>query len=155
MQPSNLNCAITAETDPLREPSPFAHGYGKLLDKTQEPVAVYAEFLAAIERRDVDAVLAALSDDYGRGLRKSRAKARFNVLFELWCDTYPRHQGVTACFIDGDTATMEAQVEVEGASLPGRVTLVHDGATWRVGSERCADGRTRIPVSRLSPCKLT
>ena len=120
-----------------------------------DAVDAYEEFVAALARRDVDAVLGRLSENYGRGLRKSCGKMRFNALFELWCETYPRHLCVAACFVDGDTATMETQVEVDGAPLPGRVTLVHDGATWRVDSERCADGRTRIPVTRLSPCKLT
>jgi hypothetical protein len=121
----------------------------------QNPVIAYELFVAATGRRDVEAVLAGLSERYGAGLRNSRAKTRFSAVFELWCGTYPRHVSIAACFIDGDTATMEAQYEIDGTSLPGRVTMVHDGSTWRVDSESCADGRTRIPMSKLAPCKLS
>jgi hypothetical protein len=147
------NAAITEMSLEL---SYFASFYEAMRDASvQDPVAAYEHFAAAVVRRDVSAVLASLSDSYGRALRKSLSKKRFGALFELWCDTYPQYLGVAACYVDGDTATMEAQVQVDGVPLPGRVTLVHDGSNWRVDSESCADGRTRIPVSRLAPCKLT
>jgi hypothetical protein len=118
----------------------------------QDPTLAYEDLTAAIARRDVDDVLARLSTGYGRHLRASREKRRFGALFELWCETFPRLREVIACFIDGDCAILETHVDCDGVCKEGRVYLVHDGDRWRIDSERCTDGRTRIPLARLSPC---
>lgn len=121
-------------------------------ERCNEPARTYAQLAAAIAQRDVEGVLVGLSPAYGRHLRAARAKRRFPALFELWCETFPRLIDVIACFVDGDSATLETLVECDGGAECGRVILVHDGAGWRIDSERCANGRTRIPLGRLSPC---
>lgn len=147
---------MTPENEEASACSGFAHVLQKLLDRTDEPVAAYQEFVRAVGRCDADIVLARICGSYGRGLRRWHNRPSFRKFFELWCENYPRHLEVTACFVDDDTAILETQAETEGGlPLLGRVTLVHCGDAWRVSSERCADGRTRIPAARLSPRQAT
>lgn len=140
---------MTSDEEELSAPSALAHTC------PPEPAAAYAEFVAAVARRDVEAVLARMSDDYGKSLRLNRHSRSFATFFKLWCENYPQHVEVSACCVDGDSAILEIQVEHAGAALAGHVTLELEGHAWRVGSERCADGRTRIPTGRSSQSQLT
>lgn len=117
-----------------------------------DPGEAYAAFALAVQRRDADAVLEAAAKEYGAGLRRYRERPRFAIVFDLWCAHFPRHVETVACFIDGDTAILETRHEINGRVLPGRITMIHEDDAWRVGSERCADSRTRIPVSGFLPC---
>ena len=146
---------MTSEEEILRALSALAHAGQTVPDTAQQLAAAYGEFIAAVARRDAEAVLARMSDDYGRNLRLHRHSRSFPTFFELWCENYPRHLEVSACFVDGDSAILETQVEHAGVALAGRVTLEYEDDAWRVGSERCADGRTRIPTGRASRCQLT
>lgn len=141
MNSFSLRCSLQA--------TPLSLGPGAV----QEPAAAYEDFVAAVARRDAQAVLARMSDDYGKNLRLNSRSRSFATFFQLWCEDYPQHVEVSACFVDGDSAILETQVEHDGAALAGRVTLELEGDAWKVGSERCADGRTRIPTGQRSPAR--
>jgi hypothetical protein len=143
---------MTSQAEMLRALSEAAHA-GRAATATG-PAAAYEEFVAAVARRDAAAVLARMSEDYGRNLRLSRRSASFTMFFELWCENYPQHIEVCACFVDGDSAILETQAELDGAPVAGRVIMEYGGDAWHVSSERCADGRSRIPTGRSSRCQL-
>ena|SRR5450432_1630615 len=147
---------MTAMVEKQRKLSLLARFYNATNDLAwQNPAQAYAAFLAAVARRDANAVLARMSEDYSRKLRGYRSRPDFARFFELWCENFPRHSEVVACFIDGDTATMETTSEDDGGSLAaGRVVMVLNDGRWRVASERCDNGRTRIPTGRLLPCQF-
>jgi hypothetical protein len=140
-----------SEQQMLSALSALAHACRARSDAAQEPAVAYEEFVAAVARRDAQAVLARMSDDYGKSLRLNRHSRSFATFFQLWCEDYPRHVEVAACFVDGDSAILETRVEHAGAALAGCVILELQDDAWRVGSERCADGRTRIPTGQRSP----
>ena len=130
-------------------------GRGYSWPALSDPNAIYARYVAAVSRRDLNAVLTLASDDYVRGLRRLRERSSFMAFFGLWCDSFPAARDVTACFIDGDSAILETVLEIDGTRLSAHVALIHDGVAWRVSAEHCADGRTRIPAPRLAPNKLS
>lgn len=117
----------------------------------QDPTAVYAAFLHAVRRRDADGVLGTLAEDYGAALRRYRSRPKFAHIFELWCEQFPAHVETTACYVDGDTAVLETRHEVNGHTVHGRITMVHEQDDWRIASERCAGDRTRVPVAGFLP----
>ena len=100
----------------------------------RNPAQAYGDFLAAVAKRDVDAVLARMTDNYARGLSHGRARREFPRDFAHWCDKYPRELKVVRCCIDGDTATLETSGQ--GDTLAGHVTMVLNGGMWCVGAER-------------------
>ena len=105
------------------------------------PEHSYAEFLAAVARRDFDAVLARLCARQADRLRACRARRGFEHHFEMWCRKYPRGLQVAACYVDGDTAILETSAE--SGALAGRVTMVLDDDAWYVLNESwdaCAVG---------------
>ncbi|MDR3385690.1 MAG: hypothetical protein P4L92_01455 [Rudaea sp.] len=147
---------MTALVETQRRLSLLAHFYHATNDLDwQNPAQAYAEFLAAVARRNVNAVLARMSEDYSRKLRGYRSRHDFAQFFELWCADYPQHRQVVACCIDTDTAILETTHASDSGLAAGRVVMVlHDGR-WRVGSEHCDNGRTRTHTGRVSPCRLT
>jgi hypothetical protein len=114
-----------------------------------DPARAYVKYAAAIQHRDVEAVLEKLSEDYGRHLRAAHEMGRFPALFELWCETFPRLVGVVACFVDGDCATVEMLLQSDGRVETGYATLVRHAADWFVDFERRASGLARIPSGRV------
>jgi hypothetical protein len=114
-----------------------------------DPKSVYQEFIAALLRRDVDGALARMTNGYGSGLRAWRDKSGFQAFFEQWCDSYPRYVDTVGCVVDGDRATIQIRTGSHDAPVYARVILMRDEDVWRVSSERCADGRTRMPTRRV------
>jgi hypothetical protein len=114
-----------------------------------DPTAVYEEFIAAVLRRDVDGALARMTNAYAGGLRAWRDESGFQAFFELWCDNYPRYVAIVDCVVDGDKAIIQIRSDSDNAPVYARVTLMRDHDVWRVSSERCADGRTRMPTRRV------
>jgi hypothetical protein len=120
--------------------------------RAHDPVEDYAAFVAAVARRDSDGVLDGLCVQSGAGLRRYRERPRFAQIFDLWCQYFPEHLETIACYVDGDTAILETNHRSDAGIVTGRVTMVHERGAWRVSSERCAGGRTRIPVAGFVPC---
>ena len=110
---------------------------------------MYEEFIAAVLRRDVDGALARMTNAYAGGLRAWRDESGFQAFFELWCDNYPRYVAIVDCVVDGDKAIIQIRSDSDNAPVYARVTLMRDHDVWRVSSERCADGRTRMPTRRV------
>jgi ketosteroid isomerase-like protein len=156
LAPYPKDCTMTTLIEKQRRLSLLARFYLATNDLAwQNPAQAYAEFLAAVGRRDANSVLARMSEDYSRKLRGYRSRHNFAQFFALWCENYPRHQDVVACFIDGDTAILETTNAGASGLLAGRVVMVLNEGRWRVGSEHCDDERIRIPTGRLSPCQFT
>jgi hypothetical protein len=118
----------------------------------RNPAQAYADFLAAIGKRDVDAVIARMTDTYAHRLSVGRARRGFERDFASWCEKYPRDLKVTACRIDGSSATLETAAHGLHGTLAGRVTMVLNGGIWCVGAERWVDDREDPRVARLSAC---
>jgi ketosteroid isomerase-like protein len=120
----------------------------------RNPSQAYADFRAAVARRDADAVIARMTDNYARDLHESRARRDFERDFARWCERYPRDWRVIACCVDGDTAMLETVAHAQGAELAGHVTMVLNGGMWCVGAEHWADNCEHLHLSRLSPCPI-
>lgn len=104
-----------------------------------QPAAVWRKYLAAIADRDVEVVLETMTVEYARQLRALRPTRDFGPLFELWCASQPRLISVTACFVAGDTATLEGR---EGRDLC-RVQMRQVDGVWRVSAEEFIRGSQR------------
>ena len=100
----------------------------------RNPAQAYGDFLAAVAKHDVDAVVARMTDAYARHLNHHRARGEFQRDFEQWCDKYPRELRVVGWRVDDDTATVKTR-DVDGM-LQCCVTMeLHEGM-WCVGAER-------------------
>jgi len=118
-------------------------------DNGTDPGSVYEGYVAAVNSRDVDGVLSRMSEGYGRGLRAWRSEPKFTAYFDLWCGNYLRHVRIVSCVFEGDKAILETVGEIDGLAMPGRVALMRSGNVWQVSSERCSDGRTRMPAGTV------
>src|SRR4051812_24630279 len=107
----------------------------------RNPAQAYADFLAAIRKRDVDAVIARMTDTYAHRLNASRARRGFERAFASWCDKSPPDLAVTGYRIDGETATLDTTAQGPRGKLAGRVSMVLNGGIWCVGAELWADER--------------
>ena len=110
----------------------------------RNPAQAYGDFLAAVAKRDLDAVLARMTDSY--------ARRGFERDFATWCENYPRDLRVTGCRIDGDRATLETAGRGSAGKVAGRVGMVLNGGMWCVGAECWADDGEHPRIARLSTC---
>lgn len=101
----------------------------------EQPLQAYREFLAAVERRDVEGMLTRMSAEYGSELRAMLADANFAALFTLWCDTYPECVNLVACVVAAENAIVEMEGRIDGLSFSGYAVLDRIGSTWRVTAE--------------------
>ena len=118
----------------------------------RNPAQAYQDFLAAVAQRDIDAVIARMTDAYARRLQASRARREFERDFACWCEKYPLDLRVTGCRVDGDSATLETSGHGATGRVAGRVSMVLNGGMWCVGAERWADDCEHLRIARLSPC---
>jgi hypothetical protein len=96
------------------------------------PLPAYREYLSSIAQRDCDAVLEAMTEDYGRQLRALRHTLDFGPLFELWCQSQGDVPAISRCQVEGDRATVEAR----GRTVWCRADLRWIDGRWRVDAER-------------------
>ena len=96
-----------------------------------DPVYVYRLYLAAIARRDIDAVLAAMTEENARCLQDLRARDDFEPLFDLWCESQSAPLVITASRIQGDRATVRT---CSGKTFT-TVELHRVGPRWRIAAE--------------------
>jgi hypothetical protein len=99
--------------------------------KQFDPVRTYRSYLAAIARRDINAVLAAMTDEHARSLRELRAGDDFEPLFDLWCESQSVPVVIMASRIQGDGASLRTRI---GKAL-STIELRRDGARWRIAAE--------------------
>jgi len=134
----------------------FGAYLGRRHDRTEtpwrNPAQAYTDFLAAVAKRDIDAVIARMTDSYAGRLSACRSRREFDRDFAIWCEKYPADLKVTGCRIDGDTATLETSGHGARGKLAGRVSMVLNGGIWCVGAERWADDTEHLRIARLSPC---
>jgi len=108
------------------------NAYNKLaLIEQQSVETLYAEFLAAVARRDADAVLEYVGDTDARRVRAYRQRPGFDQYFERWCAKFPRDLRVVAVSVDSGTAVLEAASTTQ-SHLGGRVALVLNDGAWRM-----------------------
>lgn len=120
----------------------------------RNPAQSYGDFLAAVAKRDFDAVIARMTDACARRLTSACARRGFERDFASWCEKYPRDLKVTACRVDGDTATLETSGHGPAGKVAGRVSMVLNGGMWCVGAERWADDCEHLRIARLLPCPV-
>jgi hypothetical protein len=101
----------------------------------EQPLQAYREFLAAVERHDVEGMLTRMSAGYASELRAMQADANFVALFTLWCDTYPECVNLVACVVAAENAIVEMEGRIDGLSFSGYAVLDRIGSTWRVSAE--------------------
>jgi hypothetical protein len=101
----------------------------------EQPLQTYRDFLAAVERRDVEGMLTRMSDDYASELRAMLADPNFVSLFALWCDTYPECVNLVACVVAAENAIIEMEGRIDGLSFSGYAVLDRIGSTWCVSAE--------------------
>lgn len=105
----------------------------------EKPLQAYRDFLAAIERRDLDGMLARMSTEYARELRAMQSDTNFTALFALWCDTYPECVNLVACVVAAENAIVEMEGRIDGLSFSGYAVLDRVGSSWRVSAETHGD----------------
>ncbi len=97
-----------------------------------DPKRAYRDYLAAIRRRDIEAVLEAMTDDYGRQWRALRRTRDFGPTFDLWCANQAGEVEITAVYLDGDMAVLESQ---DGDAF-SRIEMHYVDGGWRVAGEQ-------------------
>ena len=102
---------------------------------------VYAAFLGAISAHNFRRA----SSYYITGAIWPRiethiqAERFLGINFGLWCDSYPATVQVISCYIDGTTATLEVEGNVDGKCVRARVVMQHGHDGWRVDQESFID----------------
>jgi hypothetical protein len=111
-------------------------GYTSYAQSTSavDPARAYWEYLDSIARRDVDAVLEALTYEYGYSLHQFRRSRGFDVFFNLWCESESQPVVVTGSNLMGDRAIVHSR----GKSTLSRILMRWIDGKWRIGSERHA-----------------
>ncbi len=97
-----------------------------------DPIQTYQAYQRAIRHRDLDAVLAVMTEEGKQGMLEFCAVAESAPLFELWCDSQHVPTIVTGCTIQNDTAI----VDVRSWQTGGRITMRRCGLVWRIHSEK-------------------
>jgi len=109
-----------AERSDARHPAPADH-----------PVSACERYFRAVRARDLEAVLDAMTPNYGRGLRAMRNDPDFPAFFQVWCDTQGRRVTMLASTVDGDAAT----VLLDAGRALVQMHLVRSAQRWRVDAE--------------------
>jgi ketosteroid isomerase-like protein len=108
------------------------NAYGKLAIAEQQSVEQrYTEFLAAVARRDADAMLQYVGEDDASRVRAYRQLRSFPQYFERWCAKFPSDLRVVAVSVDSGTAVLEA-ASTARCHIGGRVALVLNDGAWRM-----------------------
>lgn len=100
--------------------------------RVADPEHAYRNYLAAIARHDIEAILEAMTEGHAQQLREMRRQRDFGPLFTLWCESQRDRLVITGCRIDADIATLT----VRGRSLRGRIDMLWFDGHWRIAGER-------------------
>lgn len=95
------------------------------------PVSACERYFRAVRARDLEAVLDAMTPNYGRGLRAMRNDPDFPAFFQVWCDTQGRRVSMLASTVDGDEAT----VLLDAGRALVQMHLRRSAERWRVDAE--------------------
>ena len=97
-----------------------------------DPSLAYRSYLDAIARRDIDAVLDALTEEHGQQLRDLRRSRDFSAFFELWCENQSEATVVIGSVIKADHAIVQARSK----AVFHRIGMRWMDGRWRIASER-------------------
>jgi hypothetical protein len=119
----------------------------------EQPLQAYRDFLAAVERRDIEGMLQRMSTEYAAELRALQADVNFAPLFALWCDTYPESVTLVACVVAAENAIVEMEGCIDGLAFSGYAVLDRVDSTWCVSAEtHCETIYAMLPAGVASPC---
>ena len=96
------------------------------------PAVAYRSYLDAIAQRDIEAVLEALTDEFGQQLRDLRRSSDFSAFFGLWCESQCNTTVITGFLIKGDHSIVQAR----GKEIISRICMRWEQGYWRIASER-------------------
>ena len=106
--------------------------YGTLAMAEQQSVETrYVEFLAAVARRDAEAMLQYVGEDDASRVRAYQQRPGFAQYFDRWCARFPSDLRVVAVAVDSGTAVLEAASTTRDHAR-GSVVLVLDDGAWRM-----------------------
>ena len=114
----------------------------------EQPLQAYRDFLAAVERRDMQGMFERMSTEYASEWRAMQADASFPALFALWCETYPESVNLVACLVATENAIVEMEGRIDGLSFSGYAVLDRIGSTWRVSAETHGESGYSAPTDR-------
>jgi hypothetical protein len=97
--------------------------------------AAYAAFLHAIAARSFDDIHARASIRLQVALHKMRECTDFSVLFQLWCESYPRVDTLLSVEHDDTAAVVAVQGHVAGERVHVCASIVRFRGTWYVDTE--------------------
>jgi len=103
------------------------------------PVATCRRYFRAIGARDLDAMLDAMTPEYGVHLREMRRLPEFAAFFSLWCE----NQGSVVSVISSSVNVDVASVVLDTQTAIVRVALLRIGGSWLVDSEQVERDRNR------------
>ena len=109
----------------------ISHPIFPALREASDPVQAYQAYQRAIRHRDLDAVLAVMTEEGKQGMLEFCSGAESAPLFELWCDSQHVATIVTGCTVRNDSAI----VDVRSWQTGGRITMRRCGRVWCIHSE--------------------
>jgi hypothetical protein len=112
-------------------------------DLDAHPAAGCTRYFRACAARDLEAVLDAMTPEYGRQLSDMRRLPEFDAFFSLWCENQGRLLAVLSTSVYGDCATVA--VNTDHTLVFVKLCLIH--GCWRIDSERVAVARKASPGS--------
>ncbi|MEP6483334.1 MAG: hypothetical protein ABJB01_02710 [Rudaea sp.] len=99
--------------------------------------------MRAIAERDFDGICARVTDRMRTGMLNIRACSDSDVLFGLWCESYPVSARIISVEFFDETAILTVEGEVGDERIHASILLQRLDGTWLVDRERFE--RTRRP----------
>jgi WD40 repeat protein len=98
----------------------------------EEVLAAYRTFRQAVADRD----LAAVNRAVARERRSAAGESEAGVLLELASAMAPADPRLVRVTVDGDSARVALEAEVDGEPIPGEAVLVRQDGAWKLHEER-------------------
>lgn len=99
-----------------------------------EPGAAYLACQVHVQKQSRDGLLACVSGERADEL-EAMTEAEAKEMLEFIQMLQPTDIKVTGGSMDGNTATLEAEGQQEGAKATATITMVKEGGTWKIQKE--------------------
>jgi hypothetical protein len=99
------------------------------------PEQCYRSFLAAIRVRDIAQLVGSSTKQFNASLRDMMRMDDFDVMFDLWCESYSQDIRVYGCAQRGNSADLMLSMTVDGRVHFVRVSMFAERGRWKVAGE--------------------
>lgn len=102
---------------------------------TASPEQCYRAFVAAIRARDIAQLIGGSTEQFNASLRQMMRMDDFDVMFDLWSDSYSQDIRVYGCAQRGNVADLMLSMTVDGRVHFVRVSMRAERGRWKVARE--------------------